>query len=114
MTINQSAQPHDVYDILDGSVSEYFQLFDDCIHPNQEINGQYSVTTTACYSQDCPVQAPSFTYVNISVNRAQMTDIENSYITVTFSMDKCMSEQGLPKLMVLSKVLMHWNGMKYW
>ena len=75
MTINPSAQPHDVYDILDGSVSEYFQLVDDCIRPNEEINGQYRVTTTACYSQDCPVQAPSFTHVNISVNGAQMTDI---------------------------------------
>ena len=100
MTINPSAQPHDVYDILDGSVSEYFQLVDDCIRPNEEINGQYRVTTTACYSQDCPVQAPSFTHVNISVNGAQMTDIENSYITatldVTFSMSKGMSEQGLP------------------
>ena len=100
MTINPSAQPHDVYDILDGSVSEYFQLVDDCIRPNEEINGQYRVTTTACYSQDCPVQAPSFTHVNISVNGAQMTDIENSYITatldVTFSMSKGMSEEGLP------------------
>ena len=55
MTINPSAQPHDVYDILDGSVSEYFQLVDDCIRPNEEINGQYRVTTTACYSQDCPL-----------------------------------------------------------
>ena len=56
MTINPSAQPHDVYDVLDGSVTEYFQLVDDCIRPNEEINGQYRVTTTANYSQDCPVQ----------------------------------------------------------
>ena len=100
MTINPSAQPHDVYDVLDGSVTEYFQLVDDCIRPNEEINGQYRVTTTANYSQDCPVQSPSFTHVNISCNGAQVTDIENSYINaklhITFSMSKGMSKQGLP------------------
>ena len=100
MTINPSAQPHDVYDVLDGSVTEYFQLVDDCIRPNEEINGQYRVTTTANYSQDCPVQSPSFTHVNISCNGAQVTDIENSYINakleITFSMSKGMSKDGLP------------------
>ena len=100
MTINPSAQSHDVYDVLDGSVTEYFQLVDDCIRPNEEINGQYRVTTTANYSQDCPVQSPSFTHVNISVNGAQLTDIENSYINakidITFSCNHLISSKGMP------------------
>ena len=80
MSINPQAQGHDMFDVLEGSVSNHFASIESVLLKNECINGQYNLVTAASYASNTPVDTPGFTKVCISTNGSNIADLENSYI----------------------------------
>ena len=80
MSINPQAQGHDMFDVLQGSVSNHFSQIESVLLQNECINGQYNLITAASYAANCPVSSPGFTKVCFSTNGSIVADLENSYI----------------------------------
>lgn len=81
MTLNAEATPLNVFDVLEGSITDTFEQIDNCIKPNEEVSGKYRIITQAAYNSNGTVQNNGFTHVCFSVNGPVMVDLENSYIT---------------------------------
>ena len=80
MSINPQAHGHDMFDVLEGSVSNHFAQIESVLLKNECINGQYNLITAASYASNTPVDTPGFTKVCFSTNGANIADLENSYI----------------------------------
>ena len=80
MSINPQAQGNDMFDVLQGSVSNHFTQIESVLLQNECINGQYNLVSSAAYAANCPVEAPGFTKVCFSTNGSIIADLENSYI----------------------------------
>ena len=80
MTINPQHTGNDMFDILEGSVSNHFAQIESVLLKNECINGQYNLITAASYASNTPVDTPGFTKVCFSTNGSNIADLENSYI----------------------------------
>ena len=80
MSINPQAHGHDMFDVLEGSVSNHFASIESVLLKNECINGQYNLITAASYASNTPVDTPGFTKVCFSTNGSNIADLENSYI----------------------------------
>ena len=80
MSINPQAQGHDMFDVLEGSVTNHFAAIESVLLKNEAVNGRYDLTTAASYASNTPVDTPGFTKVCISTNGSVIADLENSYI----------------------------------
>ena len=80
MTINPQHTGNDMFDVLEGSVSNHFAQIESVLLKNECINGQYNLTSAASYASNTPVDTPGFTKVCISTNGSNIADLENSYI----------------------------------
>ena len=80
MSINPQAHGHNMFDVLEGSVSNHFAQIESVLLKNECINGQYNLITAASYASNTPVDNPGFTKVCFSTNGANIADLENSYI----------------------------------
>ena len=58
MSINPQAHGHDMFDVLEGSVSNHFAQIESVLLKNECINGQYNLITAASYASNCPVDTP--------------------------------------------------------
>ena len=81
--INPAAVPNDVYDYLDGNVSDFYNAVDDAIVKSECVKGQYRISTSPAYNSTSPVKTPNFTTLGISSSGPIVVDLENSYITAT-------------------------------
>ena len=80
MSINPQAHGHNMFDVLEGSVSNHFAQIESVLLKNECINGQYNLITAASYASNTPVDTPGFTKVCFSTNGSNIADLENSYI----------------------------------
>jgi hypothetical protein len=87
MSINPQAQGNDMFDVLQGSVSNHFTQIESVLLQNECINGQYNLVSSAAYAANCPVEAPGFTKVCFSTNGSIIADLENSYIEADITYD---------------------------
>lgn len=81
MALNPSSQANTAVDVIDGTVSEFYNLVDQCIRRSEVMPGQYKSITSPSYSNNCPIDESSFTTVDVGCPAPQIVDIENSFIT---------------------------------
>ena len=81
--LNPSARGHDVYDFMEGNVSDFYNAVDDAIVRSECVKGQYRITASPAYNSTSPVKTPNFTTLGISSSGPIVVDLENSYITAT-------------------------------
>ena len=104
MSINSQAQGHDVFDVLEGSVSNHFAQIESVLMRNECVQGAYNLVTAASYASNCPVDTPGFTKVCFSTNGSNIADLENSYIeadleyTLRYSGPGSFANAQLPKI----------------
>ena len=92
MTINPSTVANDTYDMLDGSLSSFYQDVDEAIVASEVVKGQYRLTVSPAYNSPNPVSMNNFTTLALSQSGPMVVDLENSYITaqakITFRFNK--------------------------
>ena len=81
MALNPSSQAPSAVDVIDGTVSEFYNIMDQCIRRSEVMPGQYKSITSPSYSNNCPITESSFTTVDIVCPAPQIVDINNSFIT---------------------------------
>ena len=79
--LNPSAVGHDVYDFMEGNVSDFYNAVDDAIVKSECVKGQYRISTSPAYNSTSPVKTPNFTTLGISSSGPIVVDLENSFIT---------------------------------
>ena len=87
MTINPSTVGHDAYDLLDGSLSSFYQEVDEAIVASEVVKGQYRLTVNPAYNSPNPVAINNFTTVALSQSGPMVVDLENSFITAKAQME---------------------------
>ena len=83
MALNPSSQANSAVEVIDGTVSEFYNVVDSCIRRSEVMPGQYKSITSPSYSNNCPIDESSFTTVDIGCPAPQIVDINNSFITAT-------------------------------
>ena len=83
MALNPSSQANTAVEVIDGTVSEFYNVMDQCIRRSEVMPGQYKSITSPSYSNNCPIDESSFTTVDIGCPAPQVVDINNSFITAT-------------------------------
>ena len=96
MTINPSTVGHDTYDLLDGSLSSFYQEVDEAIVASEVVKGQYRLTVNPAYNSPNPVAINNFTTVALSQSGPMVVDLENSFITAKAQMEIQLSS-AIPK-----------------
>lgn len=81
MALNPSSQAPSAVDVIDGTVSEFYNVMDQCIRRSEVMPGQYKSITSPSYSNNCPITESSFTTVDVGCPSPQVVDINNSFIT---------------------------------
>ena len=81
MSLNPSAQSNSAVEVIDGTVSEFYNVVDSCIRRSEVMPGQYKSITSPSYSNNCPIYESSFTTVDVGCPSPQIVDINNSFIT---------------------------------
>ena len=81
MALNPSAQSNSAVEVIDGTVSEFYNVVDSCIRRSEVMPGQYKSITSPSYSNNCPIDESSFTTVDVGCPAPQIVDINNSFIT---------------------------------
>ena len=81
MALNPSAQSNSAVEVIDGTVSEFYNVVDSCIRRSEVMPGQYKSITSPSYSNNCPIYESSFTTVDVGCPSPQIVDINNSFIT---------------------------------
>ena len=81
MALNPSAQSNSAVEVIDGTVSEFYNVVDSCIRRSEVMPGQYKSITSPSYSNNCPIDESSFTTIDIGCPAPQIVDINNSFIT---------------------------------
>ena len=83
MALNPSSQANTAVEVIDGTVSEFYNVMDQCIRRSEVMYGQYKSITSPSYSNNCPIDESSFTTVDVGCPAPQVVDINNSFITAT-------------------------------
>ena len=81
MALNPSSQSNSAVEVIDGTVSEFYNVVDQCIRRSEVMPGQYKSITSPSYSNNCPIYESSFTTIDIGCPAPQVVDINNSFIT---------------------------------
>jgi len=85
MSLAPQNQTPDITDALDGSLSNWYENVNNCLKLSECIPGKYEYSAAASYGNQCPIQDGGSTQIDISCNRFEVIDIDNSYIDFTFT-----------------------------
>ena len=86
MTLNPTTAAQTAYDMLDGSLSAFYQDVDEAIVASEVVKGQYRLTVNPAYNSPNPVAINNFTTVGLSQSGPMVVNLENSFITTTAHM----------------------------
>ena len=86
MTLNPTTAANDAYDMLDGSLSSFYQDVDEAIVASEVVKGQYRLTVNPAYNSPNPVAINNFTTIGLSQSGPMVVDLENSFITANAHM----------------------------
>ena len=81
MALNPSSQSNTAVEVIDDTVSEFYNVVDSCIRRSEVMPGQYKSITSPSYSNNCPIDESSFTTIDVGCPSPQVVDINNSFIT---------------------------------
>ena len=77
MALNPQSSAPTAVDVIDGTVSEFYNIMDQCIRKSEVMPGQYKSITSPSYSNNCPIYESSFTTVDVGCPAPQVIDIDN-------------------------------------
>ena len=86
MTLNPTTAANDAYDMLDGSLSSFYQDVDEAIVASEVVKGQYRLTVNPAYNSPNPGAIKNFTTIGLSQSGPMVVDLENSFITANAHM----------------------------
>ena len=86
MTLNPTTAAQTAYDMLDGSLSAFYQDVDEAIVASEVVKGQYRLTVNPAYNSPNPVAINNFTTVGLSQSGPMVVNLENSFITANAHM----------------------------
>ena len=109
MSLNPSSQSNTAVDVIDGTVSEFYNLVDQCIRRSEVMPGQYKSITSPSYSNNCPIDESSFTTVDVGCPAPQVVDINNSFITAEVEVPITFSE-GLAAYNNINTFFVGWRS----
>lgn len=90
MAINAAATSYSAIDIIDGTVTEFYNLMDDAMRQSEVMPGRYNIITSPSYANPCPVAESSFTTIDLSTSSPSVLSLENTYITANLKVTlKC-------------------------
>lgn len=90
MTLNPAAQATRTVDVIDGAISEYYDLIDDALHPSEQEPGKYNVVTSGPYMNPCPQTEPGWTTISIGTNDPRVVLVDQSFLTAEYTIKlKC-------------------------
>ena len=52
--LNPQAVAHQSVEIIDGSISEYYEMVDSALRPSEVCPAKYNTTTSPSYQNQCP------------------------------------------------------------
>ena len=90
--LNPQAVAHQSVEIIDGSISEYYEMVDSALRPSEVCPAKYNTTTSPSYQNQCPCVQGSFTTVDIGCADPNVVLMEKSFIAPTVSFDITSSE----------------------
>ena len=85
--LNPQAVAHQSVEIIDGSISEYYEMVDSALRPSEVCPAKYNTTTSPSYQNQCPCVQGSFTTVDIGCADPNVVLMEQSFIAPTVSFD---------------------------
>lgn len=85
--LNPQAVAHQSVEIIDGSISEYYEMVDSALRPSEVCPAKYNTTTSPSYQNQCPCVQGSFTTVDIGCADPNVVLMEKSFIAPTVSFD---------------------------
>lgn len=109
MALNPSSQANSAVEVIDGTVSEFYNVVDSCIRRSEVMPGQYKSITSPSYSNNCPITESSFTTVDIGCPAPQIVDINNSFITAKFKVPIKISS-GIKSMNNINTFFVGWRS----
>ena len=110
MTLNPSTQSNSAVEVIDGTVSEFYSVMDQCIRRSEVMPGQYKSITSPSYSNNCPITESSFTTVDVGCPAPQVVDINNSFITATIKVPFTIPAGVFKSAAIGTKLFIGWRS----
>lgn len=85
--LNPQSRTTNALELIDGSISEYYELIDSALKPSEVNPARYNTTTSPSYQNQCPCVQGSFTTVDIGCADPYVVLLEKSFITPTVDFD---------------------------
>ncbi len=85
--LNPQSVAHHSVEIIDGSISEFYEMVDSALRPSEVCPAKYNTTTSPSYQNQCPCVQGSFTTVDIGCADPNVVLMEKSFIAPTVSFD---------------------------
>lgn len=85
--LNPQSRTTNALELIDGSISEYYELIDSALKPSEVNPARYNTTTSPSYQNQCPCLQGSFTTVDIGCADPYVVLLEKSFITPTVEFD---------------------------
>lgn len=85
--LNPQSRTTNALELIDGSITEYYELIDSALKPSEVNPARYNTTTSPSYQNQCPCLQGSFTTVDIGCADPYVVLLEKSFITPTVEFD---------------------------
>lgn len=85
--LNPQSRTTNALELIDGSISEYYELIDSALKPSEVNPARYNTTTSPSYQNQCPCVQGSFTTVDIGCADPYVVLLEKSFITPIVDFD---------------------------
>ena len=85
--LNPQSRTTNALELIDGSITEYYELVDSALKPSEVNPARYNTTTSPSYQNQCPCVQGSFTTVDIGCADPYTVLLEKSFITPTVEFD---------------------------
>ena len=85
MSLAPQNEPNDLTDVLNGSLTSWYESIDTALRASECVPGYYEYAQNPSYGQNCPVQLDGSTKIDIKCARFNVASLDNSYIDVVFN-----------------------------
>lgn len=85
--LNPQSRTTNALELIDGTITEYYELIDSALKPSEVNPARYNTTTSPSYQNQCPCLQGSFTTVDIGCADPYVVLLEKSFITPTVEFD---------------------------
>ena len=111
MSFAPQNQAPDVTDVIDGSITSWYDNINNCLKTSECVPGHYEYTQAPCYGTQCPIHEGASTKIDVGCSRFEIVDLNNSYIDAEFTFQLKYPNQS-PEGFVRNKDTMYYIGFK--